>query len=60
MLGYIGIPLYFSRLLATAGIDAGRHAQQMVDDLSSGSQTNVNKGGSTAFKAGKKLKGLGK
>jgi hypothetical protein len=60
MLGYIGIPLYFSKLLMTAGIDAGRNAQQMVDNLNAGSQSTVNQGASAAVNAGKKLKGFGK
>jgi hypothetical protein len=57
MLGYIGIPLYFSKLLMTAGIDAGRNAQQTVDNLSSRSQATVNQGASNAVKGGKKLMG---
>ncbi|MET0081280.1 MAG: hypothetical protein ABW119_22725, partial [Candidatus Thiodiazotropha lotti] len=48
MLGYIGIPVIFSKLLVTAGVEAGRIAQDSVGNIQQSTQGSVNQGASTA------------
>jgi hypothetical protein len=54
MLGYIGIPLYFSKMLVVAGNRAGELAQGGMSNLQQGAQGSLNQGASVAAGAGKK------
>lgn len=48
MLGYIGIPVFFSKMLVVAGVKAGNEAQGAINSIEGGSQKSVEKGGKKA------------
>ncbi|ODB85684.1 hypothetical protein A3194_12700 [Candidatus Thiodiazotropha endoloripes] len=58
MLGYIGIPVVFSKMLVNAGMDAGELAQGAVGNLQQGTQGSVRQGSSAAGGIGKKVGGM--
>ena len=58
MLGYIGIPVVFSKMLVAAGNEAGNHVMGAVGNLQQGSQGTINQGGSAVGGSAKKLGGM--
>lgn len=55
MLGYIGIPVVFSKMLMNAGIEAGHLAQGAVGNLQQGAQGSISQGANAAGGAIKKV-----
>jgi small-conductance mechanosensitive channel len=54
MLGYIGIPVVFSKMLIVAGSQAGSYAQEAVGNIQQSTQGSINQGANAAGRAGRK------